>query len=150
APKITESGLKFVVRNFPTAHMLVKGAFDMQKEIFKTSGATPKKAILVTVNDMFGQAMVDAFKARFPELGMPYQLVEAVCYDPETIDLAAEVAKAKATGADLVLPLCRATGAQLMVQEMVKQKWEPMAIITPASAGLYDQQFLKGAGKYSE
>ncbi len=150
APKITLSGFHFVVRNFPTAHQLVSGAFDMQKEIFKISGTTPKKAVLVSVNDMFGQAMIDAFKAKFPELGMPYELAEAVVYDPETDHLETEVAKAKATGADLLMPLCRAVGAKLMVEELVKQRWAPMAIITPASPGLYDQDFLKGAGKLSE
>jgi branched-chain amino acid transport system substrate-binding protein len=150
APRITKSGFKFVVRNFPTAEMLIRGGFDIQKEIFKASGATPKKALLVTVNDMFGQAMVDAFKARFSELGMPYELAAAISYDPQTIDLAAEVAKAKASGADLLLPLCRAKGAGLMVQELVKQKWTPMGIITPASPGFYAQDFLKAAGKYGE
>lgn len=150
APKITESGFKYVVRNFPTAQMLVRGAFDMQKEIFRVSGATPKKAVILSVNDMYGQAMIDAFKTRFPELGMPYELAEAVVYDPESDDLAKEVAKAKASGADLFMPLCRAPDAKLIVQELVKQDWQPMGVITPASPGLYDEDFLQGMGKLGE
>ena len=56
APPITELGYKFVVRNFPTAPMLIGGAFDLHKEIFKASGATPKTAVLLSINDTFGNS----------------------------------------------------------------------------------------------
>jgi len=150
APKITQSGFKFIVRNFPDAPTLVRGAFDMQKEIFRLSGATPKKAVLLSVNDMYGQAIIEAFKKRFPELGMPYELVDAVTYEPEADDIAGEVAKAKASGADLLLPLSRAVDATMLVKEMVKLHWEPLGVITPASPGLYDEEFIKAMGKYGE
>jgi branched-chain amino acid transport system substrate-binding protein len=42
APPITESGYKFIVRNFPTAPMLISGAFQLHKDIFKASGTTPR------------------------------------------------------------------------------------------------------------
>jgi branched-chain amino acid transport system substrate-binding protein len=51
ATAITESGYKFVVRNFPTAPMLLTGNFAMQKEIFQTSGTTPKTAVVLSLND---------------------------------------------------------------------------------------------------
>src|SRR4029077_4722141 len=59
APPITESGYKFIVRNFPTAPMLLKSAFDLQKEIFQISGVTPKTAVLLSINDTFGSAMLN-------------------------------------------------------------------------------------------
>ena len=38
APQITEQGYKFVFRNFPTAGMILGGAFANQKELFALTG----------------------------------------------------------------------------------------------------------------
>lgn len=150
APQLTEQGYKFVVRNFPTAPMLISGAFELHKEIFKASGTTPKTAVLMSINDTFGTAMIGGIKAMFPKLNMPYQLVDIISYDPAAKDLSVEVAKAKATKADMLMPVCRLNDAKLIIQELVKQRWEPMAVMNPGSPGLYEQDFLKTMGKYGE
>jgi len=41
APQLTEQGYKFVVRNFPTAPMLITGALALHKDIFKASAPHP-------------------------------------------------------------------------------------------------------------
>ena len=128
APQITEQGYKFVVRNFPTAPMLITGALSLHKEIFKISGKTPKTAVLMSVNDTF----------------------DTISYDVAAKDLSVEVAKAKATKAELLLPVSRLNDAKLLVQEMVKQRWEPMGVLNPGAPGLYEQDFLKTMGKYGE
>jgi len=97
APQLTEQGYKFVVRNFPTAPMLITGAFELHKEIFKASGTTPKTAVLMSINDTFGTAMIGGIKAMFPKLNMPYELVDVITYDAAAKDLSVEVGKAKAT-----------------------------------------------------
>ncbi len=150
APQLTEQGYKFVVRNFPTAPMLITGAFDLHKQIFAASGATPKTAVMMSINDTFGTSMVNGIKAMFPKLGMPYELVDIITYDPAAKDLSVEVAKAKATKADMLMPVSRLNDAKLLVQELVKQRWEPMAIMNPGSPGLYEQDFLKTMGKYGD
>jgi branched-chain amino acid transport system substrate-binding protein len=150
APQITEQGYKFVVRNFPTAPMLITGALALHKEIFKVSGKTPKTAVLMSVNDTFGTAMINGIKALFPKLDMPYELVDTISYDAAAKDLSVEVAKAKATKAELLLPVSRLNDAKLLVQEMVKQRWEPMGVLNPGAPGLYEQDFLKTMGKYGE
>lgn len=150
APPITESGYKFIVRNFPTAPMLISGAFELHKEIFKTSGTTPKSAVLLSLNDTFGTSMVGGIKAMFPKLGMPYELADIITYDAAAKDLSVEVGKAKATKADMLMPVCRLNDAKLMIQELVKQRWEPMGVMNPGSPGLYEQDFLKTMGKYGE
>ena len=150
APQLTEQGYKFVVRNFPTAPMLITGAFDLHKQIFKASGTTPKTAVMMSINDTFGTSMVAGIKAMFPKLGMPYELVDIITYDPAAKDLSVEVAKAKATKADMLMPVCRLNDAKLMIQELVKQRWEPMGVMNPGSPGLYEQDFLKTMGKYGE
>jgi branched-chain amino acid transport system substrate-binding protein len=150
APPITESGYKFIVRNFPTAPMLTTGALALHKEIFKAAGRTPKTAVLMSINDTFGTAMMNGIKALFPKLDMPYEIVETISYDPAAKDLSVEVAKAKATKADMLMPVTRLNDAKLLVQELVKQRWEPMAVMNPGAPGLYEQDFLKTMGKYGE
>src|SRR5258707_819218 len=150
APQITEQGYKFVVRNFPTAPMLITGALALHKEIFKVSGQTPKTAVLMSVNDTFGTAMIGGIKALFPKLDMPYEIVDTISYDPAAKDLSVEVGKAKATKADVLMPVSRLNDAKLIVQEMVKQRWEPMAVMNPGAPGLYEQDFLKTMGKYGD
>ena len=150
APQITEQGYKFVVRNFPTAPMLITGALALHKEIFKASGKTPKTAVLMSVNDTFGTSMINGIKALFPKLDMPYELVDTISYDPAAKDLSVEVAKAKATKAEMLMPVSRLNDAKLLIQELVKQRWEPMAVMNPGAPGLYEQDFLKTMGKYGE
>src|SRR5471030_502008 len=150
APQLTEQGYKFIVRNFPTAPMLIGGAFELHKEIFKAAKTTPKTAVLLSINDTFGTSMIGVIKAMFPKFNMPYELVDTISYDANAKDLSVEVAKAKATKADMLMPVCRLNDAKLIVQEMVKQRWEPMIVMNPGSPGLYEQDFLKTMGKYGE
>ena len=45
----------------------------------------------MSVNDTFGTSMVDGIKAMFPKLGMPYEIVDIITYDPAAKDLSVEV-----------------------------------------------------------
>ena len=113
APPITELGYKFIVRNFPTAPMLLGSAFELQKQIFQVSGVTPKTAVLLSINDTFGNAMLGGIKAMFPKAGMPYEIVDTITYDAAAKDLSVEVAKAKASKAEMLMPICRLNDAKL-------------------------------------
>ena len=149
-PKITEQGYKYVFRNFPTSYMLGVNGLSMYKEIFATSGHTPKKAVLMHINDSFGMSMLKGVTALAPKLNLPFEIAETIAYDPKARDLSIEVAKAKASGADLVMTVTRLNDAILLVREMVKQRFEPSAIISPGSPGMYERQFGKTLGKYAE
>jgi branched-chain amino acid transport system substrate-binding protein len=149
-PKITEQGYKFVFRNFPTSVMLGTGGLAMMNDIFKATGATPKTAVLMHVNDSFGQSMLRGIQALMPKIGLPFEIKEVIAYDPKARDLSVEVAKAKAAGADLHMVVTRLNDAILMVREMVKQRYEPMGIISPGSPGMYEKQFAKTLGKYAD
>ena len=150
APAITESGYKFVVRNFPTAPTLLVGAFTMQKELFKATAVTPPKtAVVLCINDTFGTAMMNGIKSLLPKLDMPYQLLDIISYDAATKDLSVEVAKAKATKAERLLSIGRLNDGKLVIQELVKQRWEPI-VINPGGPGTYEQDFIKVLGKYSD
>ncbi|WP_300296479.1 ABC transporter substrate-binding protein [Ferrovibrio sp.] len=149
APQITEQGYKFVFRNFPTAPMLVGDGLNLMKAVFEKSGITPKTAVFMHVNDTFGQAMAGAIKAMAPRFNLPFQIVETIAYDPQAKDLSVEIAKAKATGAEMVMPVTRLNDAILMVREMVKQRWEPKIVMSPGAPGFYENQFYKTLGKFS-
>ncbi|MDJ0947472.1 MAG: ABC transporter substrate-binding protein [Alphaproteobacteria bacterium] len=150
APKITEQGYKFVFRNFTTGPMLVINGFGLMKDLFKATGSTPKTAVFMHVNDTFGKAMGGGVKALFPKMNMPFEISTTIPYDPKAKDLSVEVAKAKATGADILMPVSHGADAIKLIREMVKQRWEPMGIMTPGSPGTYEAQFYKTLGKYSE
>jgi branched-chain amino acid transport system substrate-binding protein len=149
APAITESGYKFVVRNCPTAPTLLAQGLVMQKEIFRLSGISPKTAVIVSANDTFGAAMIKGIKATFATSDMPYEIVDAISYDPAAHDLSAEIAKAKATKAELLMPICRLNDGRMLIQELVKQRWEP-AVINTGGPGTYERDFIRSLGKYSE
>jgi len=149
APPITEQGYKFVFRNFPTAGMILGGAFVAQKEIFASVGGAPKTAVFMHVNDTFGTSMAGGIGAVMPKFDLPYKIVETIAYDPAARDLSVEISKAKATGADALLMVSRLNDAILLTREMVKQRWSPMAIMS-MGPGWYEDQYLKTLGKLGD
>ena len=150
APNITEQGFKTVFRNFPTAPRLVGEGLSLMQELFRVTGSAPSKAVFLHNNDTFGQAMAGAVGKMLPGLGMPFSLVETIPYDGAARDLAVEVGRAKATGADLALLVAHGDDAIKVVREMVKQRFEPKAVISPGSPGMYETQFYKTLGKYGD
>ncbi|MBZ0147698.1 MAG: ABC transporter substrate-binding protein [Pseudorhodoplanes sp.] len=150
APQITEQGYKFVFRNFQTAPQIISRGLALFPQIFASSGTTPKTAVLMHVNDTFGLANKGAIDRIFPTMNLPFKIVESIAYDPAAKDLSVEVAKAKATRADILMTVTRLNDAIILVREMIKQRWEPMGIISPGAPGMYEQQFLDTMGKYSE
>jgi branched-chain amino acid transport system substrate-binding protein len=46
--------------------------------------------------------------------------------------------------------VCRLNDAIVLRREMVRQRWNPMGIISPGSPGLYEEQYAKSLGKYAD
>src|SRR5688500_11093797 len=150
APPITEQGYKFVFRNFPTAPMILGDAFANQLEVFSLSGSEPKTAVFMHVNDTFGVAMQKGFTgvmSKFPQI--PYKVGDTIAYDPAARDLSVEVSKAKASGADALVMVSRLNDAILITRELVKQRWNPMAVLS-MGPGWYEDQYLRTLGKLSD
>ena len=150
APQITEQGYKFVFRNFQTAGDIVKNGLDLIGELFSATHAAPATAVYMHVNDTFGQAMTKGITANLGARSLGFKIVDDIGYDPAAKDLTVEVSRAKATGADFVLLVSRLNDAVLLRREMVKQRWNPMAIISPGSPGMYEEQYFKTLGKLAE
>jgi branched-chain amino acid transport system substrate-binding protein len=149
APPITEQGYKFVFRNFPTASTILADAFTNQLEIFEAAGAAPKSVVFMHVNDTFGTAMQKGSAAVMGKFTMPYKIVETIAYDATARDLSVEVAKAKATGADALMMVSRLNDAILITRELVKQRWNPQAVLS-MGPGWYEDQYLKTLGKLAD
>jgi branched-chain amino acid transport system substrate-binding protein len=151
APQITEQGYKFVFRNFQTAGDIVRNGLDLIGELFQASNTVPRTAVYMHVNDTFGQAMTKGIQALLPRrTQLPFKIVDTIAYDPAAKDLTVEVSKAKATNADFLLLVCRLNDSIILRREMVKQRWNPMGIVSPGSPGMYEEQYFKTLGKLSE
>jgi branched-chain amino acid transport system substrate-binding protein len=150
APQITEQGFTQVFRNFTPGTILVANAVARIKELGETTGVQPKTAVLMHANDTFGQGIVSGVDIVWEKLKVPIKIVERIPYDVRARDLSVEVAKAKATGADLLLPITRVNDAILIVRELVKQNWSPMGVIGPGSPGAYEKAFTDALGKYAD
>jgi branched-chain amino acid transport system substrate-binding protein len=151
APQITEQGYKFVFRNFQTAGDIVRNGLDLIGDLFRATNAVPRTAVYMHVNDTFGQGMTKGIQALLPtRTQLPFKIVDTISYDPAAKDLTVEVSKAKAANADFLLYVCRLNDAILLRREMVKQRWNPMGIISPGSPGMYEEQYFKTLGKLSE
>ena len=120
------------------------------KELGAATGIEPKTAVLLHVNDTFGQGLVRGVDALWDRLQVPIKITDRISYDVRARDLSVEVAKAKAVGADLLMPVTRVNDAILIVREMVKQNWSPMGIISPGSPGPYEKAFTDALGKYAD
>ena len=110
----------------------------------------PKTAVILHVNDTFGQGIIKGVDVLWERLQVPIKIVDRISYDVRARDLSVEVAKAKSSGADLLMPITRVSDAILMIREMVKQNWSPMGIISPGSPGPYEKAFTDALGKYAD
>ncbi|MFO0990206.1 MAG: ABC transporter substrate-binding protein [Alphaproteobacteria bacterium] len=149
APALTEQGYKTVFRNFPTGPMIVTDSLNLQKELFQVGGKTPQTMVMLHTNDTYGTNTKDAFVKLFPTFNMPYKTLETIAYDPAARDLSAEVRKAKATNAELCMVISRVNDAIMLTQEMVKQRWVPMGIIS-AGPGWYESVYMTTLKKISD
>src|SRR5438477_4123712 len=132
APQITEQGYKFVFRNFQTAGDIVRNGLALIGELFQATNTIPHTAVFMHVNDTFGHAKAKDIGVFMPRLTqLPFSYVDPISYDPAAKDLTVEVSKAKASNADFLLLVCRLNDAIILRREMVKQRWNPMGIVSP-------------------
>jgi branched-chain amino acid transport system substrate-binding protein len=150
APQLTEQGLSYLVRNFPTGGQLVVNGLALIKDVLAATKLAPKTAVFIHANDTFGTAQRAAMDRLFPGAGMPFTLIDSIAYDPTAQDLSVEVTKIKARNPDIVLVVTRSTDAIKLVRDMVRQRFQPQAIISPGSPGLYDEEFYQALGPLAD
>jgi branched-chain amino acid transport system substrate-binding protein len=150
APNITDQGYKYLVRNFPTAGNLITNGVKLIGDVAAAKNLDLKTAVFLHANDTFGTAQRGAMDKIFPTLNMPFKLVESIAYDPKAQDLSVEVTKLRSINPDLLIIVTRAGDAIKLTRDMVRQKFEPKAIFSPGSPGLYDEEFFQAVGPYAD
>lgn len=150
APQITEQGYKYLVRNFPTGGMLVTNGLRLINAVSNAAKVKFENAVFLHANDTFGTAQRAAMDAIFPKQNVPFKLLDSIAYDPRAQDLSVEVTKLRSLNPDLVMVVTRAGDAIKLVRDMVRQRFEPKAIISPGSPGLYDEEFFQTLGPLSD
>ena len=150
APQITEQGYRYLVRNFQTGGQLITNGLRLIKDISAATKVEFKSAVFLHANDTFGTGQRAAMDAIFPKAGMPFRIVETIAYDPRAQDLSVEVTRMRAAAPDLVMVVTRAGDAIKLVRDMVRQRFEPKAIISPGSPGLYDEEFYQALGPLAD
>jgi branched-chain amino acid transport system substrate-binding protein len=150
APQLTEQGYKFLVRNFPTGGMLVTNGLKQIQALIDATKIAPKTAVFLHANDNFGMAQRQGMDKVFPNSGLPFKLLESIAYDPKAQDLSVEVTKIRGLNPDLLLVVTRAADAIKLVRDIVRQKFQPMGIISPGAPGLYDEEFYKALGPLAD
>jgi branched-chain amino acid transport system substrate-binding protein len=97
APQITESGYKWVVRNFPSVPMILNDAFANQKALFNYTKKAPGTVVILHENDTYGTIAANTVPKLAKAHDLPYKILSSISYDPRAKDLSLEVAKAKAS-----------------------------------------------------
>lgn len=150
APQITEQGYRYLVRNFQTGGQLVSNGLRLIGEVSTARNLNLQTAVFLHANDTFGTAQRGAMDALFPRANLPFRLAESIAYDPRANDFAVEVTRMRALNPDLLMIVTRAGDAIRLVRDMVRQRFEPRAIISPGSPGLYDQEFYDALGPLAD
>ncbi len=150
APALTEQGYRFLVRNFPTGGQLAVNGLARIKAFVEATKASPKTAVFLHANDTFGTAQRQAMDRLLPTAGLPFRVLESIAYDPRAQDLSVEVTKIRALKPDMLLVVTRAADAIKLVRDMVRQRFEPMGIISPGAPGLYDEEFYEALGPLAD
>jgi branched-chain amino acid transport system substrate-binding protein len=150
AKQITEQGFTQVFRNFPPSTEFVKKGLAIFTELPRDGGFNPKTAVVMHINDTAGQAGAAAIQGAWSAPSSGIKVLEMISYDARARDLSTEVAKAKASGADLFVPITRVADLILIIREMVKQDFSPMGIYMPSSVGPTEKAFLDAVGKYAD
>ncbi|MFD2182540.1 ABC transporter substrate-binding protein [Rhodoplanes azumiensis] len=149
-PQLTEQGYTYLVRNFHTNVMVVSSGLKLIKDLIDAAGIRFKTAVFVHANDTFGTAQRAAMDRLFPAAGLPFPILESIAYDPKAQDLAVEVTKIRALAPELVMSTTRSSDAIKLIRDMVRQRFEPKAIISPGSPGLYDEEFYQALGPLAD
>jgi branched-chain amino acid transport system substrate-binding protein len=138
AVKEGQQKVQYVYRNFPTGSSFGRKAVQYFGEIFHEAGVSPKRAVLMYCNDLFGQNNAKGFQAAHAAAKPSWDIVDVIPWPEPPQDLSTEVSRAKAAKPDIIAPITRPASAQLLLPEIRKQRLDILGIVGPGSPGLYE------------
>ncbi len=128
--KVTNSGNKWIFRTAPTSDMLAE-SFSPFVEKFGM-----KKAAFLAVNNDWGKSNTDAYSSMLDKRGVPTALRETM--DAAAVDLSAQLAKIKASDADVLLVTTEIEQLTLVFKQAHALKM-PQRIIATTTSSTPDQ-----------
>ena len=129
---------QYVYRNCPTASSFGRRAVQYFTEVFREAGVSPRRVVLMSCNDPFGQSQSRGFMAAHRLAGPAWEIVDTIVWAEPAVDLSAEVSRAKAARPDVIVPITRTGSAHLLLSEIRRQRVDVMGIMGPGSPGLYE------------
>jgi branched-chain amino acid transport system substrate-binding protein len=150
ATQVTSQGFTQVFRYYPTSLTLIRQSLIGFKALLPTLKDPPTRVVVMHLNNTMGQSSAASIEQSWKEVDVPLKIAEYIPYDERAKDLSVEVAKAKATGADLLFPITRTNDAIMITRECVKQGWDPKMIYSANSNGVVDKAYYDALGKYAE
>jgi branched-chain amino acid transport system substrate-binding protein len=142
--------VQYVYRLFPTTTLFGHRAVAYMNEIFKATGVSPKRAVVMFANDAFGKPQSESFLKAHKEMGSTFEIVDVISFPEVPQDLSTEVSRAKAARPDLICPITRPVSAALLIPELAKQRLDVLGVISPGSPGLYEKPQIERLGKNLE
>src|SRR5262249_28765038 len=130
--------VQYVYRNFPSAVTFGRNAVRYMTEIFRESGTTPKRLVVMYSNDLFGKTQSENFLAAQRAAAPGFDIVDVTPYPENAADLSTEVSRARAAKPDVIAPFTRPVTAILLLEELAKQRVDLMGVISPGAPGLYE------------
>src|SRR5712692_5535832 len=135
--------LQYVYRIFPGSAIFGRNAIRYMTEIFREAGVSPKRVVVLYSNDLFGKTQTESFQVAHKAANPGFEIVDVIPYPENAVDLATEVARAKAAKPDIIAPVTRPATAILLLEELAKQRVEMMGIISPGAPGLYETRQIQ-------
>ena len=152
APQITEQGYRLRVPQLPDRGRPRAQRARLIGDLFQATNTVPRTAVFMHVNDTFGQAIAKGDPGdppaphAAPVQDRRHDLLRPGSQGPHRRGRR----RRRRRKADFLLLVCRLNDAIILRREMVKQRWNPMGVVSPGSPGMYEEQFYKALGKLSE
>jgi branched-chain amino acid transport system substrate-binding protein len=150
ATQVTSQGFTQVFRYYPTSLTAIRQSLIDLKTLLSTVKNPPTSAAILHLNNTMGQSTAASIDQAWKELNVPLKIAEFIPYDEKAKDLSVEVAKAKASGADALIPITRVNDAIMITRECIKQGWNPKMIFSANSNGVQDKAYYDALGKYAD
>lgn len=150
ALQVTSQGFTQVFRFYPTSLTVVRKSLVELKTLLAGLDNPPQSAAVLHLNNAMGQSTAASIEQAWKEANVPLKITEYIPYDEKARDLAVEVAKAKASGADSLVSVTRVNDAIMITRECIKQGWNPKIIFTPNGNGVQDKAYYEALGKYAD
>lgn len=150
ATQVTSQGFTQVFRYYPTSLTIIRQSLIDFKALLTTLKSPPASAAILHLNNTMGQSTAASIDQAWKELNVPLKIAEFISYDEKAKDLSVEVAKAKASGADALIPITRVNDAIMITRECIKQGWNPKMIYSANSNGIIDKAYYDALGKYAD